>query len=99
VGVGVGEGVWADAREGVKKLALRNKRKRVVDIDNARAHISKREKQRVRGERIIDIAVCIERAPAVAPLADLQTIAGADDRERGGAAMTAPAASNAEHAT
>jgi len=59
-------------------------------IDIARAHISEREQQRVRSERIIDIAVCIERALAVPPLADLQTIAGADDRERAGAAATAP---------
>ena len=33
-----------------------------MDIDNARAHISKREQQRVRGERIIDITACSARA-------------------------------------
>jgi hypothetical protein len=55
----------------------------------------------MRGERIIDIAVCIERAPAVAPLTHLETraIGGADNGERGGAAMTAPAAGDPEHAT
>ena len=70
-----------------------------MDIDDTRAHISKREKQRVRGERIIDVTPSIQRAPAVAPLADLQTIAGADDGERGSAAVTAPATGDPKHAT
>jgi len=70
-----------------------------MNIDIARAHVGVGEQERMRGERITDITPSIQRAPAVAPLADLQTIAGADDRERGGAAMTAPAAGNAEHAT
>ena len=68
-----------------------------MNIDNTRAHICKREQQRVRSERVIDITVCVERALTVAPLAHLETRAGADDRERGGAAGTAPAAGSAEH--
>jgi len=55
----------------------------------------------MRGEGIIDITVCVQRALTVAPFTHFETraIAGADDRERGGAAMTAPTAGNAEHAT
>ena len=70
-----------------------------MNVDIARAHISEREQQRVRSERIIDIAVCIERALAVAPLAHLEarTIGRADNGERGSAAGAAPAAGNAEH--
>ena len=68
-----------------------------MDIDNTRTHVSVGEQQRVRGERIIDIAVCVERALPVAPLAHLEARAGADNGERGGAAGTAPAAGNAEH--
>jgi len=72
-----------------------------VDIDDTRAHISKREKQRVRGERIIDVTPSVERAPTVAPLTHLETraIGGADDGERGSAAVTAPAAGDPKHAT
>ena len=70
-----------------------------MDIDNARAHISKREQQRVRSERIIDIAVCIQRALAVAPLTHFQarTIGRADNGERGSAAGAAPTAGDPEH--
>jgi hypothetical protein len=55
----------------------------------------------VRSERIIDIAVCIERALAVAPLAHLEarTIGRADNGERGSAAPAAPTAGDPEHAT
>jgi len=70
-----------------------------MNIDNTRAHICKREQQRMRGERIIDVTPSVERALTVAPLAHLETRAGADDRERGGAAGTAPAAGDPEHAT
>lgn len=68
-------------------------------IDIARAHVGKREQQRVRGKRIIDIAACVERALAVAPFTHLETraIGGADDGEHGSAAATAPATSNPEH--
>jgi len=68
-----------------------------MNIDIARAHIREREEEYMRSERITDITPSIQRALAVAPLADLQTIAGADDRERGGAATTAPAASDPKH--
>jgi len=68
-----------------------------MNIDNTRAHICKREQQRVRSERVIDITVCVERALTVAPLAHLKARSGTNDRERGGAAGTAPAAGNAEH--
>jgi len=51
----------------------------------------------MRGERIIDIAVCVARSLPVAPLAHLQARAGADDGEGGSAAGAAPAAGNAEH--
>jgi len=70
-----------------------------MNIDIARAHISEREQQRVRSERIIDIAVCIERALAVAPLAHLEarTIGRADNGERGSAAGAAPTAGDPEH--
>ena len=68
-----------------------------MDIDIARAHIREREEERMRGERIIDIAVCVARALTVPPLAHLQARAGADDRERGGAAGAAPTTGNAEH--
>jgi len=72
-----------------------------VDIDNARAHISKREQQRVRSERIIDIAVCVTRALTVPPLAHLEarTIGRADNGERGSAAGAAPTAGDPKHAT
>ena len=55
----------------------------------------------MRSERIIDIAVCVERALSPAPLARLEAraIGGADNGERGGAAGAAPTAGNAEHAT
>jgi hypothetical protein len=104
VGEGVGEGVgvgedWAETGKGVKKLTLRNKRKRVVDIDNARTHIREREEQRMRGERIIDIAVCVARSLPVAPLAHFETRASTNDRERGSAAGAAPAAGDPKHAT
>jgi len=68
-----------------------------VDIDNTRAHIRKCKKQRMRGERIIDVTVCVARSLTVAPLAHLQARSGAYNRERRGAAGTAPAAGNAEH--
>jgi len=70
-----------------------------MNIDIARAHISEREQQRVRSERIIDIAVCIERALAVAPLAHLEarTIGRADNGERGSAAGAAPTTSDPKH--
>jgi len=70
-----------------------------MNIDNTRAHICKREQQRVRSERVIDITVCVARALTVAPLAhlDARAIGGADDGERGGAAGAAPTAGNAEH--
>ena len=68
-----------------------------MDIDNARTHIREREEQRMRGERIIDIAVCVARALPVATFAHLEARAITDDRERGSAAGTAPAAGNAEH--
>jgi len=51
----------------------------------------------MRGERIIDIAVCVARSLPVAPLAHLQARAGADDGEGGSAAGAAPTAGNAEH--
>jgi len=51
----------------------------------------------MRGERIIDITVCVARSLPVAPLAHFEAITGADNGERGGAATTAPAAGNAEH--
>jgi len=70
-----------------------------VDIDNTRAHIGKREQQRMRGKRIIDITVCVTRA--LSPLAfahlEARAIGRADNGERGGAAGTAPAAGNPEH--
>jgi len=70
-----------------------------MDIDIARAHIREREEKRVRGERIIDIAVCVTRALTVPPLAHLEarTIGRADNGERGSAAGAAPTAGNAEH--
>jgi len=68
-----------------------------MNIDNTRAQVRVGEQQRMRGERIIDITVCVARAPAVAPLTHLEASAGADDGEGGGAATTAPAAGNAEH--
>jgi len=68
-----------------------------VNINIARTHIREREQQRMRGERIIDVTVCVARALPVAPLAHLKARAGADDGERGGAATTAPTAGNAEH--
>ena len=70
-----------------------------MNIDNTRTHVGKREQQRMRGERIIDVTPSVERALTVAPLAHLETRAGADDRERGGAAGTAPAVGDPEHAT
>jgi len=70
-----------------------------MNIDIARAHISEREQQRVRSERIIDIAVCVQRALAVAPLTHFQARAGADNGERGSAAGAAPTAGDPEHAT
>jgi len=70
-----------------------------MNIDNARAHVSVCEQQRVRGERIIDVTVCVARSLPVAPLAHLEARAVTDDRERGSAAGAAPAAGNAEHAT
>ena len=70
-----------------------------MNIDNTRAHIRECEQQRMRSERIIDITVCVARSLPVAPLAHLQARSGAYNRERGGAAGTAPAAGNAEHAT
>jgi len=51
----------------------------------------------MRGERIIDIAVCVARSLPVAPLAHFETRASTNDRERGSAAGAAPAAGNAEH--
>jgi hypothetical protein len=42
-------------------------------IDIARAHIREREQEYMRSERITDITPSIQRALAVAPLADLQT--------------------------
>jgi len=70
-----------------------------VDIDNTRAHIRICEQEGMRSERIIDITVCVARSLPVAPLADLEAraIGGADNGERGGAARTAPAASEPEH--
>ena len=68
-----------------------------MNIDIARAHIRVREEQRVRSERVINITVCVERALAVAPLTHLETRSGANDRERGGAATTAPAAGDPKH--
>ena len=68
-----------------------------MNIDNARTHIREREEQRMRGERIIDIAVCVARSLPVAPLAHFETRASTNDRERGSAAGAAPAAGNAEH--
>jgi len=70
-----------------------------MNIDNARAHVGKREQQRMRSERIIGIAVCVERALAVAPLAHFEVRTGANDGERGGAAGAAPAAGDPKHAT
>ena len=68
-----------------------------MNIDNTRAQVRVGEQQRMRGERIIDVTPSVERAPAVAPLAHLETHAGADDGEGGSAAGAAPAAGNAEH--
>jgi hypothetical protein len=70
-----------------------------MNIDNARAHISEREEQRMRGERIIDITAGVARALAVAPLAHFEVRTGANDRERGSAAGAAPAAGDPKHAT
>ena len=70
-----------------------------MNIDNARTHIREREQQRMRGERIIDVTPSVERALTVAPLAHLKARSGTNDRERGGAAGTAPAAGDPEHAT
>jgi len=55
----------------------------------------------MRGERIIDIAVCVARSLPVAPLAHLEarTIGRADNGERGSAAGAAPTAGDPEHAT
>jgi len=70
-----------------------------MNVDIARAHIGKREQQRMRGKRIIDITVGVERALSPLALAHLKTraIGGADDGERGSAAGAAPAASDPEH--
>ena len=70
-----------------------------MNIDIARAHVSVCEQQRMRGERIIDVTPSVERALTVAPLAHLQALSGAYNRERRGAAGTAPAAGDPEHAT
>jgi hypothetical protein len=51
----------------------------------------------MRSERIIDITPSVERTLPVPTFANLQARANANDRERGGAAGTAPAAGNAEH--
>jgi len=53
----------------------------------------------MRGERIIDVTPSVARALTVAPLAHLETRAGADDGEGGSAAGTAPAAGDPKHAT
>jgi len=53
----------------------------------------------MRGEGIIDITVCVQRALTVAPFTHLQPRASANNGERGGAAATAPAAGDPEHAT
>jgi len=68
-----------------------------VNIDNTRAHVRVGEQQRMRGERIIDVTPSVARALTVPPLAHLEARAVTDDRERGSAAGTAPAAGNAEH--
>jgi len=70
-----------------------------MNIGNARAHISEREEQRMRGERIIGIAICVERALTVAPLAHFEVRTGAYNREHGSAAGAAPAAGDPKHAT
>jgi len=70
-----------------------------VNIDNTRTHVGKREQQRMRGERIIDVTPSVERALTVAPLAHLQARSSAYNRERRGAAGTAPAVGDPEHAT
>jgi len=53
----------------------------------------------MRGEGIIDITVCVQRALTVAPFThfETRTIGGADDGERGSAAGAAPTASHPEH--
>jgi len=53
----------------------------------------------MRGERIIDVTPSVERSLTVATFAHLQARANANDRERGGAAGTAPAAGDPKHAT
>jgi len=68
-----------------------------VNIDIARTHTSVCEQQRMRSGRVINVTPCIEGALAVFALAHLETIAGADDGERGGAAATAPTTGNAKH--
>ena len=70
-----------------------------MDIDNTRAHIRKCKKQRMRGERIIDVTPSVERSLPVATFAHLQARSGAYNRERGGAAGTAPAAGDPEDET
>jgi len=51
----------------------------------------------MRSGRIINVTPCIDSALAVFALAHLETIARADDGERGGAAATAPTTGDPEH--